>query len=344
MNLFLIILDGCSNEAIQRASIPFLDEVEKFSSVIQAAIPTATYTGHASILCGSPPNQHGIVGNQFLDRKTSEIKNFDVHDVNELVHGKTLFESLPNHPGASICEPITRGASYVKPMAEFNQQPGEQRNELIFQELLLAMKKESLELFVVNFSGIDYMGETHGEKSKQYFQAISEVDEYIQKIFSSISGEAIFIITADHGMTSAGKNFDVNSFLLESGIENATCLPTHRACHVYIDPTSKQDAMDSLRSSRVLEVVADHDSLAMYDLDNERSGDIVAFARKGYELGEEKLKGSHGGLDDLEREVPFMIFSKNKPIDFVQEQLNGIRSTADIYSLIMKLFQNENEK
>lgn len=65
-----------------------------------------------------------------------------------------------------------------------------------------------------------------------------------------------------------------------------------------------------VRSDGRFELVLTRSELEEYGLSHSRSGDIVVFAREGYEMGSRRLCGSHGGLSRSEYYVPLII---NKP-------------------------------
>ncbi|MHA1315523.1 MAG: alkaline phosphatase family protein [Candidatus Helarchaeota archaeon] len=341
MNLFFIILDGCSHKALQLASTPFLDNISSFTVMANAVLPTATYTGHSSIMTGTPPNTHGIIGNVFLDRTENRIKDFDDHDVNEYLLCPTAFEHLGALPGAAICEPVTRGAKYIKAMNEINQQPGEMRDEIVFKDLLHALKKPALKLFVANFSGIDYMGENYGERSSRYLEEISIVDDYLKEIYKRSNENSLFLITADHGMTSARENLDLQSLFLNEGIKDVICLATHRASHVYARERDLERMTRILAKNEKIDVILSKEEISARNLNHERCGDIVVFAKKGYELSNHEMVGSHGGLDNLEREVPILVFDKNINEKIRFDEMRSNYSIMDLLPTALKILKHE---
>lgn len=311
MKIFFIILDGCSHFAFEEASTPFLDKRAAIKVRAQSVIPSATYTGHASLMTGTFAERHGIVGNQFYDRTNEKAINFDHVDPNTCLETPTIFEFLQDRPSAAICEPISKGATEIRTMSEIHKSPGEKRNELVFKETMELMKQPEMELFVVNFSGIDYMGENFGENSLEYSQAITEADGYLNQIYDACDGEALFLVTADHGLTCGAITINLDQILPEVGYEDVISLATHRACHVYAKPEQIKDLGEVLLAIGGIEEVWTKDSLEPFHLTHQRSGDLVAFAAFGHEFSENELSGSHGGLDLLETRVPIIFFSKD---------------------------------
>lgn len=53
----------------------FLNQGMNIRNILYNFVPTYTGPGHASIYTGSIPADHGIVGNEWYDRKTSSIIN-----------------------------------------------------------------------------------------------------------------------------------------------------------------------------------------------------------------------------------------------------------------------------
>jgi len=76
----VLVVDGLPNEQVQRYRDQFgqgglrrlLDQGASFSNAHQAHGITVTAVGHASILTGAYPYQHGIVGNNWIDPVTKQ--------------------------------------------------------------------------------------------------------------------------------------------------------------------------------------------------------------------------------------------------------------------------------
>lgn len=69
----------------------------------QPAFPAVTTTAQSSILTGTPPEQHGIVGNGWYDRETAEVRFWK--QSNHIVQGEKIWDTLRKKvPGATCAK------------------------------------------------------------------------------------------------------------------------------------------------------------------------------------------------------------------------------------------------
>ncbi|MHA1266743.1 MAG: alkaline phosphatase family protein [Candidatus Helarchaeota archaeon] len=334
--VFLFILDGCAVEEFKKAETPFCDNLMREGEGTfrcRAVFPTATYTGHASIITGNYPEKHGMVGNQFWDRINNCIRNFDTFDPNTNIESKTLFELLPIR-SCTICEPITKGASIVVEKQRFDRFPPEQQNQVIFQQLLRIINSK-VQFFMINFQGVDGIGEHFGPSSSEYLHCLEEVDGFLEILQTKLKSEFLFFITADHGMVDVQKNIDLNQLLEEGGF-NVKCLPSHRTCHLYAQHSTK-DLNNYLRTLSYIDKIFNEEDLRSLHLKHRRSGDLVVSGSEGIEFGEKVLNGSHGGASEKELNVPFIFYDSEKKIN-IKLKSKSVK-LVDICPTILDLFQ-----
>ncbi|NVM28360.1 MAG: alkaline phosphatase family protein [Candidatus Helarchaeota archaeon] len=335
MRLFLFILDGCPTTELKVANTPFFDELSeggKITLECEAVFPTATYTGHSSIITGTYPDQHGMVGNQFWDRQNKCIRNFDYFDPNENIMAPTLFELLP-FPTCSICEPVSKGASVIVKKKIFDEMPLEKQNQSIFNHLESSLAPD-IRFYMVNFQGVDGFGERMGPKSSNYLEVLEECDKLISKVKDKVKSEFIFIISADHGMTTVHTNINLEKELGDGGFK-VKCLASHRTCHVYSDDLGEVEKY--LRTLPFVDKVLNSAEIKRAHLTHERTGDLVVCAKTGFEFGDEILNGSHGGATQAELKVPLIIFdSENRVIEDISIHSPRL---IDICPTILEIFQ-----
>ncbi|MHA1132556.1 MAG: alkaline phosphatase family protein [Candidatus Helarchaeota archaeon] len=335
MKLFLFILDGCAASQLIDANTPFLDRSAqdgRSSVECEAVFPSATYTGHSSIITGNYPEKHGMVGNQFWDRKSTCVRNFDFFDPNEHIESPTIFEILP-FTTCAIAEPVTRGASIIGEKRIFDQMTLTSQNRAIFHYVMKSISPD-IQFYMVNFQGVDGYGETMGPESREYLRCLEEVDEYLSKIAEHLHSDFIFIITADHGMVQVEENINLEEELKNDGFITK-CLASHRCNHIYLDSyVGKLE--NHLQRLPYIDKIYNTEGLKKIHLQHRRTGDLAVSAKKGYEFGEEKLKGSHGGATEDELLVPFIFYdSSGKFTDRIS--LEPIR-LVDICPTIIEIF------
>ncbi|NVM04251.1 MAG: alkaline phosphatase family protein [Candidatus Helarchaeota archaeon] len=338
MIILLFILDGCAINSYIKAQTPFIDSLSEkgfISFNCKTVFPTATYTGHSTIVTGTFPEQHGMIGNQFFDSNDKKVKHFDYYDPSEYIQTQTLFEMLKSLRTMAVAEPITKGADYTFSMKELNKIPLEERDELIFDKSLKLLRDYNIKFGVINFAGVDGYGETFGPDNKKYLDEISKCDHFLSKIYEIIDDKLIMIITADHGMTKVSRRFDLKSYFQKEGI-SSQFLESHRACHIYSNENNKE-IIEELNQLKEIDKIFLKSQTKDIKLHHKRTGDIVISANKGIEFEKENLNGSHGGYLKEEVYVPLIIISKNYKLKYPPDYSSRTYSTLDVAPTILKI-------
>jgi predicted AlkP superfamily pyrophosphatase or phosphodiesterase len=314
MKVYLAVLDGCNINWVKNAKTPFFDQISKkgiFTLSCRAVFPTATYTGHTSIITGKYPSEHGIVGNQFYDRKAKEVRNFDSYDPNACLETVTIFEEAEAKglKTAAIAEPVTKGAKHIIPKPYIQSFPVLTQNSKVLEESIKLIKKEEPDLIVANFTAVDSIGEKYGSRSKEAIKIVEEVDKILKRIFEEYEAQSLevcMIISSDHGMTDGRKQIPLTKLLKKKKLD-AISLVSHRTSHVYINsPEQKQKVYETLTETKGILEVMESKRISELKLLHPRSGDLIVTAQKGYELNNLKLRGSHGGITEEEMTVPLI--------------------------------------
>ncbi|WXG40078.1 MAG: nucleotide pyrophosphatase/phosphodiesterase family protein [Candidatus Freyarchaeum deiterrae] len=315
MKVYLAVLDGCNVNWIKNSKTPFLSQLSNngvSTMSCQTVFPSATYTGHASIITGTYPEEHGIVGNLFYDREAKESRNFDFYDPNASIEAATIFEeaSSAGLETAAIAEPVTKGAKHIVSKNYIQSFPVLTQNSKVLEESIKLIKKEKPDLIVANYTAVDSIGETYGPNSKETIKIVEDVDKALKKIFEvyhSQGQEVCMIVSADHGMTDGKRQIQLNKLLRQKNLDAIT-LATHRTSHVYINtPEQKHQIYEFLTETKGIQEVMESERISELKLLHPRSGDLVVTAEKGYELGDMKTEGSHGGITEEEITVPLII-------------------------------------
>lgn len=333
----LTILDGFNTKWLNQAAMPNIKEIlETGCGTLRckSVYPSVTYTAHCSLLTGEYPSVHGIVGNCFYEKKAQRSINFDVDDVNEYLQTSTIFEKI-NGITAAIGEPITRGADIVISKSKVQEKPLWKQDEYCTEEAIRIMENNSPQLLLINFTSIDRIAEKYGPFSKEVMKAVENADRLIGTLKTHLNRnykDYLLLVTADHGMTTVNSNINLSEIL--GGVE-ANIFPSHRFAHIYLNHDEVSDVRNILESDERIELILTLEESRKINLFNQRTGHLIVSAEKGYELTDERLKGSHGGITDDEMYVPLII---NKP------EYHDVLENATILDVQMIIFRYFNEK
>ena len=337
MKVFVIILDGCPSYQINHKITPFLQGLGKegiFFKDCKTVFPSVTYCAHSSIVTGRYPNEHGMIGNLFFDKKLKKIMNFDdFNDLRDAVQAETIFKLL-NVETAAICEPIPIDADHVTPFSSIYKQDLYMHNELVLNATLKWMDNPEIQFFCLNFTGVDGFAEQFGPRSNEFISEMLKVDQFVSYIYEK-ADDAIFIIVADHGMVDVQEYIDMSKIMKELDDE-IVVTPSHRMCHLYCNDNQIKKVTEFLSKQPYIDKIFDINQVKQMNLDHDRTGNVVFSAKVGFEFGVKGLNGSHGGVDNEEINVPLLIFSKQCNIEFNQghKQVKII----DIVPTVLNLF------
>jgi hypothetical protein len=198
------------------------------------SIPAMTYPNTVSLLTGRFPGHHGIVGNQWFDRRTLastdyidpclyQTDNFDFYC-------PTIYEMLPDlltvsvqchtHRGASIARPnqnVTGLAWSVGLFLNIDQLAGGTLEE-VDEDVNRVGRWPSLLTFY--FPGVDEIGHRSGSDSKIYAEALVNADRQIKRVTDALEKNGLLehttlVLVSDHSHPPVHdlKSFDLVKWL-----------------------------------------------------------------------------------------------------------------------------------
>jgi len=211
-------IDGTRLDKTEEAKMPFLNKLKKegvyFKNGARSVYPALTNPAFMSILTGTTPQVHNVINNNFKRRykiealpdiiKTSSYGNIHLEDISKSKWDINIF-----------------------PVAKY----GFNLDEELFKKLKEDLLNKNSKLFVADISLVDMVGHAYGCYTKEYLQALNEVDKKLEDFFnflrknkllndttviiSSDHGQAIF----DHGYTLSKKEAEVPLVMFGKGIK-----------------------------------------------------------------------------------------------------------------------------
>jgi hypothetical protein len=207
------------------------------------SMPALTYSNSTSLITGCFPGHHGILGNQWFDRRTLEYQDYShalsYRSVNEHFTTGTLFEILGDQFTISVQAHTQRGASqgidhealaavdwYTQQYSNVDARVG-YGIDAAFKLAEEQGRWPSVMLYY--FPGVDEVGHQYGSDSQQYAEAVQVVDGAIGRICRSVQGTRLrrstyFVLISDHGhvATPPGGTFALRDHL-ESVLGTTVC-------------------------------------------------------------------------------------------------------------------------
>lgn len=324
-HVVVCLVDGLGAVAIDQHRDLFDSLDSARGGSIDAAFPTTTATGIATLGSGLPAGQHGIVGANFWIPE-EEVFLSPLHwgkrpspravqpepTVFEIAQGQGV-ASFVISPGAYEHSGLTaaalRGADYQ--VAEEISDRTERVHECIAQT--------DRAIMYVYWPALDRAGHEYGSDSPQWVQAAVDVNSLIGALRQTLPPQSALVITADHGMVDCDERVWIEDHP-ELSLDVRAIAGEPRMRHIYTD--HPEDV-----ARRWSAVLAGHSQVVLReqaitegwfgDVDlgiAPRIGDVLALsidqtcmASRLVDDGLSRLRGQHGALTDAERLIPGLV-------------------------------------
>jgi len=243
-----------------------------FQASVRPAFPAVTCTAQASMLTGTPPSRHGIVGNGWYFRELGEVLLWRQH--NRLVQAEPVWETArrarPGFTTANICWWYAMGATtditvtprpiyhadgrkspdcYTDPpelhdrlTAELGDFPlfsywgpgaGIASSRWIARAARSVFDGDRPDLTLVYLPHLDYDLQRFGPESAQAVAAAAAVDQVAGDLADHVRGRgATVVVVSEYGITAVSREVHINRALRSAGL-----LRVHtQAGMEYLDP------------------------------------------------------------------------------------------------------------
>lgn len=322
----ICLIDGLGWDQLQdsAAEAPVLATGQ--GSSISTVFPSTTPTALASMGTGLLPGSHGLVGAMFWLPEESQVL--------APLHWGSSPHPLAVQPEATVFERAERLGARVTTIApEAYRDSGLTRAALRggqycaaegiadrVQATLQATTGTGPTLTYVYWPRLDRIGHRFGTGTRQWHQALGEVDALVGRLAAILPAHAVMVVTSDHGMVNCPERVHLDGDqALMAGVRCIAGEP--RARHVYA--ADRQGAQverrwrDSLGDRATIlsrAQVVESGLIAAEDWMVERIGDLVALPSEGVALTSavdpraSGLVGQHGGPSAAETRIPCIVF------------------------------------
>ena len=322
---------GSHNLAARRGHARFLGSVGGRRDVARTVFPSTTAAALSSLLTGTGPGVHGIVGYRAripgTDKAPNQLHGWETDglDPHTWQRSEPLFArraaagrpsfvvSRPSYTGTGFTEATLRGAEFF---------PSDDLDERVRLAADLAARHPGSVTYL-DAPELDTAGHRDGWESDRWTDALERVDAAARRLADGIDAHTGVLITADHGMVDVPAHKHV---LLREGdprLDGVALLGGEpRMLHLYTDE-GRADAVASLwretEAARAWVMTRDEAIAAglfgAVDKDvRPRIGDVLVAARGRFAYYDDReadkrpqrMVGQHGSLTDEERTVPLL--------------------------------------
>jgi phosphonoacetate hydrolase len=341
----IAMLDGFGIEYLESSPMPVLKGLmsKGFSKTVQGLMPSVTNVNNASICCGVWPAEHGITGNSFFDERSGQAEYMESA---EYLLAPTLFERASRRGLKSALltakrktvSLLSRGSEVAiaaeAPSAEVSRRYGspppiysrEINHWLWGVAIDLLKNRPDLRLLYVHTT--DYPMHTWPPEATESKEHLARLDVLLGQAIAA-APDAAFLITADHGLNSKSRSWDLAKACKNRGLALRYALSAERDRYVKHHRTfggtawvwlkSPQDARRATEIMRGLEgveeVIPRQEAVRRFHLKPERIGELVVLGDKETVFGEMETEletlpptfRTHGSLH--ETAVPLIVYN-----------------------------------
>ena len=354
--VLLISFDGFRADYIDWYDTPNFDQI-KLNGVkaksLKPVFPTKTFPNHYSIATGMYVENHGLIGNQFFDKKLNEF--YQTKD-REKVEDKRFYGGEPIWSTAEkqglktasyfwVGSEAQAGGHYPSIWKKYDQkQSFDARIDSVIKWFEKPIKNRP-RLVLLYFHEPDNTGQKYGPRSKENKLMVESVDRTIGNILNKLKTLTIYkklnvILVSDHGMTEIDKT---KKIVLSKYIDTKKIKMEGSGAYTLLYSDENNEIEKSYLKLKQLS------NIDVYKKENipdkwrfkrhHRIKDILIVAKEGWTILKDNLEGSyyfyskaaHGYDNDLQS-MQAIFFAQGPAFkkDYTISSINNI----DIYTLI----------
>ncbi len=354
----LVMCDGFGVEYLEKSQMPVLARWREHGLFrkVQDTMPSVTNTNNASICCGVWPDRHGITGNSYFDERTGREEYMETAD---LLLAPTLFQRAQKHgvksallsskkktttllsPGADlILAAETPTQDWVRRLGPAPNIYSREINYWLMQAAIDILKNRR-DLGCMYIHTTDFPMHTWPPEAPESKEHLARLDQLLGEA-SAAAPDAMFLLTADHGMNHKTVCWDLEKACAKRGnpiriaisVDRDKYLKHHRGyggvAWVYcnhpreIDPVAK--AISSLTG--VETVLTRSEASKRFHLMASRIGDLIVLGDRDTVFGELDAESeplppeyrAHGSLHEMD--VPLFIYNAHAQLSAENFQYN----------------------
>jgi len=298
---------------------------------ITTAFPSTTSTSLATLLTGSMPNEHGMLG------YTVRVPNSNGRVLNALKwdervdplfwQPKETFFEIGNRNGINVTHVAAKryeDTGFTRAVFRGANYRGANLYPDLVSETAVALKQTPSFVYLY-VNDLDVAGHVAGYGSEKWLDALRMIDNFVAQLRSKLPSGTRIWITGDHGMLNVGEKIVIGRDNLLN-TEVSTIAGEPRARHIYLARPEISNEIANLWRSELNDsatvytkqeaISAGLFGLPMPDKFADRAGDLIAIVNTDAVLidpAREKLEsamvGHHGGLTQVETNVPLQLLT-----------------------------------
>ena len=324
------VLDGLGahNLSARAGHARFLSEARAKKDSARTVFPSTTAAALTSLLTGTWPGEHGIVGYRARIPDTDHVANllrgWDTDGLPLSFQRAAPLSATLGRPFFAVSREEYGGTGFTAATlgdAEFHGADDLDERVRLAADLAARHPGSLVYLYAPD---LDAIGHRRGWESDEWVSALERVDAAARTLSRSLDRGTGVVVTSDHGMVDVPRH---RHLLLSEGddlLDGVRLIGGEpRMLHLYTEPGEAEAVLTRWRESEATrswvfsraELTSSGLMGRRVDADVEdRIGDVIVAARAGIayyddrlaDKGAQKMIGQHGSLTDDERIVPLI--------------------------------------
>lgn len=296
---------------------------------VTTTFPSTTSTSLATLLTGSMPNEHGMLGYTVRvpnsDGRVLNALKWDERVDPEVWQPKENFFEIGSRNGINVNHIAAKryeGTGFTRAVFRGANFRGANLYPDLVSETELALNQTPAFVYLY-VNDLDVAGHVAGYGSEKWLSALRMIDNLVGQLCAKLPRGTRLWITGDHGMINVGQKVVIGRENLLA-TEVTTIAGEPRARHIYVARPENTSELAHLWRSEIGSIAqiytrteAINEGLfgkPMPDKFADRIGDLIAIVKNDAILidpSREKLEsamvGHHGGLTQIETNVPLQL-------------------------------------
>lgn len=325
--VFVIDGLGAQNLSARSGHARFLTSMAAKKDVARTVFPSTTASALASLLTGTLPGEHGLVGYRArvpgTDHVVNQLRGWETDALPLEWQRSTPLARALGRPFFVVSKQEYAGTGYTEATQAGAEFHGE--DDLTARVVLAARLAERHpgSLTYVYAPELDSIGHKRGWESDEWVSMLERMDAAARAFSDALGSATGAVVTADHGMIDVPRHRHI---LLSEGddlVRDVALIGGEpRMLHLYARPGAAESLLDVWRDyESARSWVMSRDELigsgligAVSPQVHERIGDVVVAARSAIayyddrltDKGPQRMVGQHGSLTAEERVVPLI--------------------------------------
>jgi len=327
----VLVLDGlgAANLDARAGHARFLAAARGRKDVAVTVFPSTTAAALTSLMTGTMPGEHGIVGYRVRVPGTDVLANQlsgwekDGLDPQTWQRSRTVFAQDPAMPAFVVSKGEYRGSGFTRAAfagAAFLAEDALDRRLELAAETASAHPGSLVYTYAPE---LDQIGHREGWESDAWIAELERVDAAVRGLAEALTPSVGALVTADHGMVDVPRHAHI---LLEEGSplvrDVAAIAGEPRMLHLYAEPGTAASVLERWREAESTRswVFSRAEAIGaglFGEVASEvapRIGDVLVAARgrvayyddRVADKGPQRMIGQHGSLTSAERIVPLI--------------------------------------